>query len=212
MKTTHVTLAAILALTACKRDPAPAPAPAARAAARPTALKAQPRPDAAPTRAPAPDGSAAAKPNTASKDPFALMNGEAIGELRIAMPAARARALLGEPKERSKIDHEAATGDYVQTWTYPRRGLRLVMASGERGGPQKIASVHASAPCALVTRRGIRIGSPASSVRRLYAAEQEQDGTAPSDETFVAGSVYGGLIFTFAEGRVSTMFLGAAAE
>jgi hypothetical protein len=33
-----------------------------------------------------------------------------------------------------------------------------------------------------------------------------------SYQTFVAGSIYGGLIFTFAQGYVSEIFLGAAAE
>jgi hypothetical protein len=32
------------------------------------------------------------------------------------------------------------------------------------------------------------------------------------DQTFIAGSIYGGLIFTFDQGRVSEIFLGAAAE
>ena len=38
-------------------------------------------------------------------------------------------------------------------------------------------------------------------------AEESQVGSL-----FVAGSVYGGLLFTFEAGRVTQIFLGAAAE
>jgi hypothetical protein len=61
------------------------------------------------------------------------------------------------------------------------------------------------------TEKGIRIGSTEQEVNEAYGrfrnAEESKQG-----EVFVAGSVFGGLIFTFQQGRVSKIFIGAAAE
>jgi hypothetical protein len=47
-------------------------------------------------------------------------------------------------------------------------------------------------------------------VRKAYAAFA--DGESSSEGSFVVGSIYGGIIFSFEKGKVSGIFFGAAAE
>ena len=88
---------------------------------------------------------------------------------------------------------------------YPRHGLR------EEGAPKAIESITVVSPSDLSTKSGIRIGSTEQEVMKAYASHWNKEDSSPS-KTFVAGSVYGGLIFDFKAGKVSRIFLGAAAE
>jgi hypothetical protein len=74
-----------------------------------------------------------------------------------------------------------------------------------------VDSVTVKAPCKLASKRGIRIGSPEAAARGAYDKDQDPDSEKCAD-TFVAGSIYGGLVFSFKKGKVSEMFLGASAE
>lgn len=69
------------------------------------------------------------------------------------------------------------------------------------------------APSTRRTKRGIGIGDTAEMVMKAYsdalAPNQESE---PSEETIVAGSLYGGLAFTLEDGIVTEMFLGAMSE
>ena len=67
------------------------------------------------------------------------------------------------------------------------------------------------APSTLKTLRGIGIGSAEKDVTSAYG-ELRDDEMSVAGESFVAGSVYGGVIFDFRDGKVSRIFLGAAAE
>jgi hypothetical protein len=135
---------------------------------------------------------------------------ERLGEVRLFAPAAAVKKLLGAPLKKGKVVDQGADGSFVQRWEYPVQGLSIEMAAASRKGPQKVASIGAQAPCALKTARGIGIGSTAAEVAHAYGAEKNaEESTA---ERFVAGSVYGGVLFGLKEGRVETIFLGAAAE
>jgi hypothetical protein len=48
-------------------------------------------------------------------------------------------------------------------------------------------------------------------VTNAYSQHINKEDSAP-DTCIVVGSIYGGLIFTFKEGKVNTVFIGAAAE
>ena len=74
-----------------------------------------------------------------------------------------------------------------------------------------VLSLSAESPCKLATSRGIKIGSTEAEVTKAYRdvrnAEQSIAG-----QTFVAGSIYGGAIFTIKAGKIVQIFIGAAAE
>lgn len=142
----------------------------------------------------------------------ALVRKESLGGLHLDQPAKDVIKLLGKPEKEEKLRLQAADGNYVQTWSYPSKGVELVMsAGGKLGGAKAVASITATAPCNLATQRGVKIGSPESTPRKAYAAYADRDSPA-TPGVFVVASVYGGLIFNFDHGKVSRIFFGAAAE
>lgn len=150
------------------------------------------------------DGSTAASSEVASgTDPQ-------IAGLALDSPAAAVIALLGEPASRSEVIEEGATGEFVSTWSWPAKGVEAKMAASTATGPQVLRALTISAPSELATTEGVRIGTPEADVRKIYGdrinTEDSQDGS------IVVGSIYGGLIVTIANGVVSELFVGAAAE
>jgi hypothetical protein len=85
------------------------------------------------------------------------------------------------------------------------------MVSEKRGGKKAIESITLTAPCTLATKRGIRIGSPEKEARKAYKKDWNREDNALSG-SFVAGSIYGGIVFQLQNGKVSRIFLGASAE
>ena len=147
-----------------------------------------------------------------SKATQALLKAENLGGLRLGLSEPETRKLLGKPAKQGKLVKQEADGTYVQDWHYPVQGIELQMTTGgTRNGAKSIASITASAPCAKITKLGLKIGSPESTVRKAYAAHVDRDSPAEPG-TFVVGSIYGSMIFTFEKGKVSRIFIGAAAE
>ena len=107
---------------------------------------------------------------------------------------------------------QGADGNYVQDWHYPDKGIELLMSAGEKkSGVKTIANITASAPCTFATRKGIKIGDAESAARKAYAKHVDRE-TRADPGILVVGSIYGGIIFNFTEGKVSRIFFGAAAE
>jgi hypothetical protein len=144
-------------------------------------------------------------------DPFALSREESLGKLKLDLSAQQVIQLLGNPTQKGGVEFWAGDGLYHQYWYYPNQGITLSMASETEKGQQNIAFIKLVYPSTLPTKRGITIGSSIEEVSLAYAKEKDQEMSIP-DQTFVAGSIYGGLIFTFDNGRVIEIFLGAAAE
>ncbi len=144
-------------------------------------------------------------------DAFKLMKTEKIGTLRIGAPEAEVkRAITAQPKRTREI-FQAADARYVQRWTYAPQGLELRMGSDKKGAPKDVDAIDCRARCTLKSARGVGIGSTLADVQKAYAAEFNKD-ESKLPELFVAGTIYGGLLFKFKAGKVSAMFLGAAAE
>lgn len=140
-----------------------------------------------------------------------LLENETLGKIKLGQKAAELAALIGKPDRKGKETEWAATGDWVQEWQFKSQGIAVNMASATKGGAKTVLTITAAAPCKLATARGIHIGSTSAEVTKAYGDVQDKEQT-DGDKTFVAGSVYGGVIFTFASGKVSQIFIGAAAE
>ena len=154
---------------------------------------------------------AAAACFTASAADDQFLEKESLGKLKIDQKAADVTALIGKPDSKGKDVEWGATGDWVQEWKFKSQGLTLNMASESKGGTKTILTITATAPCALNTARGIHIGSTIAEVTKTYRNVQDKE-QSQAGKTFVAGSIYGGVIFTFTSGKVSQIFIGAAAE
>jgi len=143
-------------------------------------------------------------------DDFKAMKKERIGGLAIGTPAAAVIKALGQPSKKSKIVHQEADDNYVQTWSFTAQGVEVGMTSGKPGGAQTIDSITVKGASTLKTARGIGIGSTLAELTKAYGAQKNAEDS--NAEAFVVGSVYGGVIFRLAGDKVSEIFLGAAAE
>lgn len=153
-----------------------------------------------------------AREPAAPVDPFPLLSGERIGGLRLGADAAAVRATVpGCRWTRGSERLWAADGAHHQSWDSPGCGLRLDMVAERAGGEQRVGSIRLTPPSPLRTSRGIGIGSTEAEVRRAYAREWNPEESRQAG-AFVAGSLYGGLVVTLRQGRVASLFLGAAAE
>ena len=145
-----------------------------------------------------------------ANDEFILMQKERIGNLRIGLSEAKVKQIMNCNLNREPEQLSQADGAYHQEWKYTDCGIVLVMVSDRQNAPKSIYSISTSSPSNLSTKRGIRIGSTRTAVMKAYKSEWNRGDSG--SESFVAGSIYGGLIFQFKNGKVSQIFLGAAAE
>ena len=144
-------------------------------------------------------------------DAFALLKAERIGPLRIGLPAGEvARGIACQPR-RGPVTRWETDGDYHLEWTYPDCGITLGMSATTPKGAWTIDAITLTRPSPWKTRRGIGIGGTEREVMAAYGRDRNAEDSAPG-KSFVAGSVYGGLMFIFKAGRIKRIFLGAAAE
>jgi hypothetical protein len=119
--------------------------------------------------------------------------------------------ILGKPGSKGKAVLWEAIGQWVEEWHFPAQGVTLAMSSEKNGGVKSVLNISAEAQCALATSRGIKIGSSEAEVAKAYAKERSKEESV-AGELFVAGSLYDGVMFTMEKGKVSRIFIGAAAE
>jgi hypothetical protein len=144
---------------------------------------------------------------------FKLMNSESLGGLKLEMSAKDVTALLGKPEKMGKDIEWEAIGEYVQQWSWPKSGLVAEMVSEKKGGSKRVLMFTAKAPwdAAKKTAKGIGLGSTEAEVRAAYGSYEDKE-MSQAGSSFIAGTVYGGLQFTFARGKVTSIFFGASAE
>lgn len=137
---------------------------------------------------------------------------ESFGDIKIGQPYLEALKALGEPGEKSKVTEWAADGLMHEDWTWKDKGLVLNMSSDKNNvsGSMVVFSINASEPCFYKTKAGIGIGSKYDELQAAY--QKDINAEESSKEQVVVGSVYGGIIFTLTKGKVTNIFLGAAAE
>ncbi len=140
---------------------------------------------------------------------FSVLRSESLGALRIGLPEGKVLRAFPEKWKRGAEERWEADAAWHQKWTVS--GLVLDMVSEEKGAPKEVASITVTAPSELATKKGLRIGSSAREVQAAYQSVWNKEESLQFD-CFVAGSIYGGLLFHFQNGKVSEIFLGAAAE
>jgi hypothetical protein len=141
---------------------------------------------------------------------FKLLEEERIGAFSLGLSEKEVVNNLNCPVLYGKNQLWEADGLYHQEWTYVNCGLILDMTSSDKNGTKSIESITLMAPGKLKTRYGVGIGSTEKEVMEIY--KNYKNKVHSSENIFVAGSIYGGVIFTFEEGKVVNIFIGAAAE
>lgn len=172
----------------------------------------------------------AAEKEAGAADDFKVLKAESIGKIRHEQKAADLIKIYGEPKSKGKAEMWEAIGEWVEEWKYPALGVVVKMSSEKKDGPKTVLAVVAGKGCELATAKGIKVGSTRAEVQKAYGdVEEKVPGEGPAkpgdpkpateekdkkgdEQGFVAGTIYGGVIFSFKDGKVSEILLGAAAE
>lgn len=147
---------------------------------------------------------------------------ERLGDLSLGLPMAEVMKILGPADEVGEPFEEGATGDIVTSYAWKKKGIRIDSARSSvepdpnpaGSAPTMIEyarSIDVSAPFSGKTRRGVAIGALEADVVRAYAETLDPEASRQGEKV-VAGSLFGGIIFTIEGGRVTSIFLGAAAE
>jgi len=140
-----------------------------------------------------------------------LMHSESLGDLRIDIPEKKVIELLGEPEDKGKQLMSESDALYHQEWRYPQQGIFLDLASASTDDKQRVASIRAGLHSTLKTTKGIKVGDSFSAVNKAYGGQLDTDNSDPPF-TLLAGSLYDGVLFSFEEGKIIQIFLGATAE
>ncbi len=156
-------------------------------------------------------------PSPAATGKLGEPSSEIVGGIALGSPAKAVEELLGPPDSKGDIVEMGATGDFESEWTWKEKGVHVRMAAATATGEQKVASLTVEAPSKLVTSRGVGIGTTRKEVETIYRAflgtgRQPGEPDTTSATQLIIGSIYGGTFFTFADGKVSAIFVGAGAE
>jgi len=141
---------------------------------------------------------------------FKLLEAERIGNLSLGLSEQEVMRDMNCTLEYGKDKLLEADGLYHQDWKCMDAGLILDMSSEEINATKVVESITLFSPSTLTTKYGVGIGSTEKEVINIYKDHWNE--AHSSESIFVAGSIYGGVIFTFEEGKVINIFLGAAAE
>lgn len=138
-----------------------------------------------------------------------LMNSERFGGLKLGMEIAKIKDLLQLPNKKSKLELWAADGEYHQDWTYSKQGIVLDV-KGQKESAQIVNMITIEEPCALKSSKQIGIGSSKNEVELAYKEFINPSISTPT--TIVAGTEFGGIVFTLENNKVKSIFIGASAE
>lgn len=143
-----------------------------------------------------------------------LMKNEGFGALKLGIINTNILQLLGSPDSTTTEVYWGADGAYHSDWIYTEKGIRVGLSRiGEDSSEESLKMmdrISIYAPCELTTQRGIGINASIEEVKQAY--QKAIESTELQDDYLVAGSAYGGLVFTFKDDRVAAIFLGASAE
>jgi hypothetical protein len=147
--------------------------------------------------------------NEDSEIGFYIMENESIGKLKYGLSLQEAIAAYGKPSKETKAILWGADGEYHQTIEFTNKGIELDVI-GDPGTPKKVNAITISNPSDLKTSKNIGIGSDYTEVENAYKDQIATDFS--NEKAVVIGSICGGLIFTFENGKVTSIFIGSAAE
>ncbi|HSU26844.1 MAG TPA: hypothetical protein VLJ68_00560 [Chitinophagaceae bacterium] len=159
------------------------------------------------------DGNNATTTTTSVPDrPSGKIDIESFGPLKLGQHVAETRQAIGPPGATAKPVEWAADGMMHEDWNWFSYGLLLNMSYDKTNKDATLAifSITAEIPCDFKTKAGMGIGSSYAEVEATYKKDIDPEATDKTQIT--VGSVYGGIIFSFTNDKVSKVFLGAQAE
>ncbi|MBK7535317.1 MAG: hypothetical protein IPI49_08050 [Myxococcales bacterium] len=209
----------------CGGSTGPAKQPSIAARADEVPAIATPKGEPANADAPDPEGAPAAEdapaaPDAPDADPDdeesprvraarALLEQEDLGGLRLGMRDREVIAILGKPSSKGKAVVEGATGEVVATWEWKRAGVRVLFSDVKKRPTVRNLSLGSGAR--LKTKRGIGLGSTLAELDAAYGAGRRTS-SDESDPSYLVGTLYDGMVFELADGKVVSLYWGVLAE
>jgi hypothetical protein len=136
---------------------------------------------------------------------------ESFGDIKLGQPVIALLKVLGEPDNKTKAIEWEADGLMHEDWAWKSKGLIINLSSEiSDASTLQVFSIRAKAPCTFKTKANIGIGSSYAEVQEAY--KKDINAEESNNEQLTVGSIYGGIIFTFRNDKVESVFLGAAAE
>ena len=131
------------------------------------------------------------------------------GGLKLKMSGDYLEQILSESAEKEDWVNWGADGSDHANWKYEKQGVlaNMIMEGMENPHPE-IFSLTLFSPFSGTDKHKIGIGSSREKVLQEYGYAMEDS----SGSSLVAGTIYGGIIFTIQNDTVAQIFVGAAAE
>lgn len=143
--------------------------------------------------------------------PSGKLDIESFGDIKLSQPSTALIKILGEPDNKTKAIEWEADGLMHEDWTWKSKGLIINLSFEIKDASTlQVFSIKAKAPCTFKTKANIGIGSSYAEVQEAY--KKDINAEESNKEQVTVGSIYGGIIFTFRNDKVESVFLGAAAE
>jgi len=139
---------------------------------------------------------------------FDLMESETIGKLQFDMPLAAIETEVGAAEEKTEFELWGADDFEHQTRIYQNNTLEIDYIKTEDDEIVcNMITIYGDNE--LKTSRGIGIGDSRNAVLKVY---QQEIYDRDNETALIAGTIYGGVIFTFENDKVKSIFIGAGAE
>ena len=139
----------------------------------------------------------------------ALMETESVGLIKIGSTDKEVVKVLGKDAVKGKAEVWGADGLTHQEWNYKKEGVSLGFVNS--GKKWLVSTIGIEKPCALKTSRNIGIKSTRADVQKAYGNEIDPENAGDASK-IIAGSLFGGVVFTIEKDVVTAIFIGASAE
>lgn len=141
--------------------------------------------------------------------PMKVIDAQKVGNLRLGLESSQVASMLGKPDKESKPTDEGATGLTIKEQTF-KQGLVVTLAREKKATVWRVERFLVTPPCSWKTPQGIGLGASEQEVRKVYSQLLDAENQTPKQ--LVVGTIYDGVIFHLKNGKVESIFVGAAAE
>ncbi|HNY13063.1 MAG TPA: hypothetical protein PKK26_15860 [Candidatus Wallbacteria bacterium] len=139
----------------------------------------------------------------------ALMETELVGLIKIGLTDKDVIKILGKDAVKGKAEVWGADGLTHQDWNYKKAGVSLGFVNS--GKKWLVSTISVEKPCDFKTARNIGIKSTRAEVCKAYENEIDPENAGDASK-IIAGSLFGGVVFTIEKDVVTAIFIGASAE
>ena len=140
---------------------------------------------------------------------FDLMETESVGAIKFGLTTKQIIELIGKPDKIEKPFFSEVDGETYQHYYYNSKGIFLSFVI-KSNSIKEVRLIEIKAPCSLKTSKNIGIGSAESEVMSTYKEYINKEFSDSSE--IVAGSPYGGIVFSIQNQKVKSIYIGSLAD